>query len=97
MSYKISYDGVLKKVTFNEKNPKKYIRISLFCIVGIIFAVLIYTNKAKIENVIYPGNPQITKSAASTMISSINNGEDIKEAVMSFCQEIVDNANVKEK
>ena len=96
MSYKISYDEIIQKTVFKEKNPKKYICLSLLCVVGMIIAVLIYTNKPTIENIIYPGDPQITKSAARTMIESINNGEDIKDSVMAFCQEIVDHANISE-
>jgi len=94
MSYRISYDGKAEKTFFNEKDPKKYFRYTLMCIVGMIVAILLYTNKPKLEKIIYPGDPQVTKNAAAAMISDIRSGENVKDAVMAFCQEIVDNAEV---
>lgn len=97
MSYRISYDGKAEKTFFKEKDSKKYIRYTLMCIAGMIVAILLYANKPKIENIIYPGDPQVTKNAVATMISDIRSGEDVKDAVMAFCQEIVDNAEVQDK
>ena len=48
--------------------------------------------RAKLEEVLLPGDPAVTKQAFSVMTEQLRAGEAIGDAVAAFCQEVMDGA-----
>lgn len=48
-----------------------------------------------IPDFLIPGDPDVTKSAAKTMVESIQYGDTFNDAVTVFCKEILDGAQIE--
>ncbi len=90
MSYRIEY---------NPEKKKRYPLTTGFMPKWLIFAVIIMvalfavqrldTNKT-IRTWLLPGDPEITDAALSSMVEDIREGESVKDAITTFCLEIID-------
>ena len=96
MAYKIQYGQTMIKtdISAKERNSGKNIRSLLLCVVVAVVAVVLLSKSKKLESFIYPGNAQITKEALSDFTDDVRDGGDLKDALLVFCQEIINNANV---
>lgn len=89
MAYQVIY-GASYRVNYKSSNKKtKIIKIAGACI--IITGLLLIP---AVRNFLVPGDTDVTKSAISNFSSNIKEGESVKEAFSSFCQEIVNGAGI---
>ena len=92
MGYNIQYGTTSlrsrMRKAYGTKEFRKY-RYGLVC-VG-IFAALIFGRVGLLDFLI-PGDNEVTKKAFSNMIQNVREGENVKRAVVVFCDEILDSA-----
>ena len=88
MSYCIEYNPELKrkypKVKFHRQIPTKKI---IFLLIFFISAYLLL--ESKVYRYLIPGDPDTTIAAFSAMVDQVGDGEPMKDAVRSFCEEII--------
>ncbi len=86
MGYKVLYPQVGKRKyrKFRKPPPKVLITSSI-----VIFMVLILTFWHGGLSWLLPGDPVVTENALQEMIDSLQNGETLGQAVVTFCREVV--------
>ena len=91
MSYKIEYCPSDKKryPGIKERRKTKY---GNWVMVILAFAVVLSLRLYGIPDFLIPGDPQVTKAAASLMIDQLQNGDSLGDAVAVFCKEILHGA-----
>lgn len=94
MSYNIRYNP-----DQNKKYPKsqkyKPIFVKQLAIAGLLI-VFVYVSASKgWYKILLPGNPDVTASALSSFVEKIGEGKPVKEAVYSFCEEIIDSGDIE--
>ena len=88
MSYTIQYNPELKK-----KYPKKikYNQLSsknVLILIVIFVSAYIFAHNGWL-NFLLPGDTAVTSAALSQLIEGVGEGRPIKEAVYSFCEEVI--------
>ena len=63
---------------------------TLLLAVGIALWLLL----SGVPDFLIPGDPQVTRSAATEMISQMKTGTPVHDAVTVFCKQILDGANI---
>lgn len=58
----------------------------------IILAAAIWCHLYGIPDFLIPGDPVVTKSAAATMITNLQEGVKVGDAITTFCQQILHGA-----
>ena len=97
MAYQISYDNGSTRKKNKVKIPDKrkilfrFVIVVIICTAGVF---LLNNGKERIWDYIIPGDPQITENALSDMAAEIKNGGSVREAIASFCREIISNAGI---
>ena len=93
MSYKIQYTPeTAYRYPQNKAKKFKWGDIAvLFC----ILAALTWFRFYGIPEFLIPGDPVVTKAAASGFVAQIRSGEPLREAVTVFCKEILIGAGVE--
>lgn len=90
MGYRIQYGPVGSKR--RERKKKRMGLLVAICVV-ISAAVLHFSGlDTVIKTWLLPGDPEVTAAALQELVSDLQDGAGIGEAVMAFCEEIVDNA-----
>ena len=88
MSYCIEYNPELKrkypKVKFYRQIPIKKV---VFLLIFFVSACLFIEKKG--YRYLLPGDPDTTIAAFSTMVEQVGDGAPVKDAVRSFCEEII--------
>ncbi len=90
MSYCIEYNPELKrkypKIKKQKSVPtKKIVFLLAFCIVSYLLI------QSKAYRYLLPGDPDVTISAFSAMVERVGEGAPVKDAVRSFCEDIIMN------
>lgn len=96
MSYKVLYKPTGKLEVKTQLWRKKYSKGVLCALVAVIMlAIASYSNiYDSIRNFIIPGDDDVTQAAFAEFGNSLKEGVGIGEALTTFCQEIIDNANI---
>ena len=89
MSYKICYTPEDTK-RYPQTKPKRVPWLKILMIVFVITAV-VWLKEQGIPDILIPGDPDITRNAVRTMVSEVQDGESLEDAVFVFCKEILDN------
>lgn len=90
MSYCIQYDS--KKHPWEKRiSHRKTVLIAIFICVAIL--LIGYLGFDKLPYVL-PGESDVTALALETMVDSLQDGARLKDAIVAFCQEILDHAGV---
>ena len=96
MGYRIEYDGEVVRWKQEGMQLHRVVGYSLVCF--LLFVVLTYFlwpgGWQTLEQVIYPGNSMVTKSALQNMAVNLRDGAPLGDAVVTFCQEIIENAQI---
>ena len=58
---------------------------------GILFGIL-WLRRSGIPDFLIPGDPEITSTAAKTMVENLQQGTTVNDAVTVFCKEILHGA-----
>lgn len=91
MAYIISYaDADIRRYPSSEGGKKK--RWGRYCVVFAILAAAVFLRVKRFPEFLIPGDPQITKNAMQTMLSDIQSGSSLDDAIFVFCQSILENA-----
>jgi len=91
MAYKIQYtpEDNVRYPLYKTRSPIKWGR-------GIAAAAILlaglWFNRHGVPDVLIPGDPQITKTAAAELIRHMREGAPVEEAVTTFCRQILDGA-----
>ena len=90
MSYYVEYSPELKKRypirVKRNKNPTVTVAILLLAAVAAYISV-----QYGLVRYLIPGNQEVTAAAISQLVEQLASGEPIREAVITFCEEIVTN------
>lgn len=94
MAYRIVYDQTTNKyeVTRNHTFRFPLILVVSYILFYLITAALWPEGKALIQEVIIPGDNAVTMDAFRTMTDELRAGSAFKDAVYTFCCEIIDGA-----
>ena len=88
MSYQINYDPSRRRKFYTTKHKKKPGWILIVAVVAL--SVTIFHKDLK--HVLIPGDKQVTSAAFSDLTENLRAGESLKDAVTTFCREIIDGA-----
>ena len=96
MSYRIEYGTAIPR-KFRVKRPKSHIRT--LTAIGIFLFVLTVRafwpeGRNYLGTLLLPGKPSATEQAYSDMLSELVRGIPMEEAMVAFCQQIVDYGKV---
>ena len=92
--YKINYSPETSKRFPAKKRRNLNFK---FVVLGIVFTFLIssvFLFRTEIADFLIPGNSNVTKSAFSEFLNHVKDGESISDAALTFCREIVENADI---
>lgn len=92
MSYRVDYSPEMKNryPTYIKIKRKFPVRPLLYLIVAIVACYGIFSSG--LLQVLIPGDAAVTTAAFSTMVDEIEAGKSVRQAIMSFCKEIIVNA-----
>ncbi len=98
MSYRISYNNSVPigKSRIRFKLRKRVIlkaAIMLLICATVLFAI--NHKDGLVIKYILPGDSEVTERAISIMLNDIKDGRPVKDSVVTFCREIIDNASVQ--
>lgn len=96
MAYCISYGDTKQRRTRNNKPGNKQRLLFRLTIVAsfIITLIVICVQWNTIGDFFLPGDREATSNALHTMLDDIKAGASLKDAITTFCKEIVANAGV---
>ena len=91
------------RITYGEEPPHPYYQpsyrnriIPMSVAFFLLFLLLTGTfwpeGRATLENLLLPGDPQVTKLALVNMIDDLKEGEAPGDALVTFCREVIDGA-----
>ena len=86
MSYSIQYETKKHPWQKRHNHRKIIIAIGCFCMILLLMG---YLRIGKMGNLL-PGDPNVTAQALENMTDSLSSGERLKDAIVTFCQEILD-------
>ena len=92
MSYRIEY-GTAVPAKYLKKKRKSHFRIfNALCILLFAFGTgrVWPEGREKLQNFLLPGEPSVTEQAFTGMISDLSEGVNLEEAMLVFCQQIID-------
>ena len=95
MAYQIDYggSGMPEKISENTKRKPNMIW-PVVCICVMALLCFLYPKKAMLEKLLIPGDPQVTKEAAKSLIVHLRSGEGITDSLQAFCEEIITHADI---
>ena len=91
MGYRIEYESIGKLPRQQRKN-----RTGLFAAIVVILLVLCAITVKTVglewvQEVLLPGDPDVTAAALENMVADLRGGEGVVEAFKTFCEEIMRN------
>ena len=92
MSYRIEYGAAVPQ-KFQPEKVKRHMRaLTALCILLFSLAAGKFwpDGRMVLQRVFLPGEPSVTEQAFSNMISGLHDGLTLEDAVVVFCQEILD-------
>ena len=92
LAYRIEY-GTAVPLRFQPKRVKRHIRtLTALCI--LLFSLAVGKcwpeGKLVLQRFFLPGEPTVTEQAFVEMMGELNNGVALEDAVVAFCQQIID-------
>ena len=91
MSYQIQYSPQMQR-KYPTRKPSRKIHWNRWIVVIFLLAAGFWTKTNGIPDILIPGNPEITRLAASNLVENLREGERVEEAFAVFCQQILDGA-----
>ena len=90
------------KIIYQSNNQSRKCRIAsrkektaLICILVAVIFLVAGLYGERIYSWVIPGNMQITEQALEKLAESLKSGESVQIAVVAFCQDIIDHANLQ--
>ena len=93
MSYRIQYSPeTSKQYPKVEKEKPLHVKRWMTAMAALVFALWIHFYG--VPDFLIPGDAEVTKAAAQTMVSELKKGSEIRDAAATFCKMILDGAEV---
>ena len=92
MGYRIEYEKI---GNFPQQSGKRRtgIIVGILVILLVVCAIAVKTVGLEwVQEVLLPGDPDITAAALEGMVDDLRSGEGLIEAFKTFCHEIIENA-----
>ena len=93
MSYKIQYSPETSSL-YPQTAARKQLLIKRWIPAAIAIVAAVWIHFYGVPDFLIPGDPVITKAAASAMVGEIKNGTALGDAITTFCKMILDGAEV---
>ena len=91
MAYKIHYSPE-SKARYPVKIETQHFSFLFWLTTVIVLASVIWIRFNGLPDFLIPGDPQVTKAAASMMIDKMQSGSTLNDALTVFCKEILHGA-----
>ena len=88
MSYHIAYNPELGKRYPSAIKKRNKLQLTVVLLMIVILASIPIT-KGGLLRCLIPGDPAVTSAAFSALVESVGAGEPVKEALFSFCEDII--------
>jgi len=97
LGYNIRYESVFSKeiIQDSERKNKTSRYLTLLTVLCVILFALFSAGK-NVQDLLIPGNAEVTRSAVHGFVDNIREGEQVKDAFAAFCLEIIENADMSE-
>lgn len=93
MSYKIQYSPETGYLYPQEKKQRS-IQMKRWIIPTVAIVLALWLHIYGVPDFLIPGDPDITKAAASALVDEIQSGVAMNDAVTTFCKTILDGAEI---
>lgn len=88
MAYKIQYSSIgIKKYVKGKRSQKRFLSIAALSAL-IVFISLVILSHNRFYWLV-PGDPDVTLSAMTALISDLSEGTPLGEAIVAFCREVI--------
>jgi len=96
MAYRIVYETGTARVQENRRNSARiWVLTAVFLVLfGVLTVKFWPEGREALVEILLPGDPEVTWHALETMVMQLREGEAVGDAVMAFCREIVDGAQI---
>ena len=94
MGYKIDYGPWGKtEAAWHRRTHRKKMRAFLVVLIAAVLTVLLLrADSGKVQQLLIPGNPEITAAAFSQLTEDVKAGEAVGDAFGAFCKQIIANS-----
>ena len=96
MAYTIQYGAPAKVeaawIKGQKRRSKRYIAFGL--VIALILGIFLLGSREPVQTFLIPGDPEITKAAVMQFTQNIQQGDNFKEAITTFCREIIESAEI---
>ena len=93
MAYKILYSKEMS-YRYPQQRQKNKIKAGPIWLILFVAAAALWIRLYGIPDLIIPGNPDVTRTAASDLIDNVQTGMQIADAITVFCEQIIDGAGI---
>lgn len=91
MAYKIQYSPENKR-RYPGVKRKSSVRIGKWLFALCVLTAVLLVRQYGVPDFLIPGDPAVTREAASLMMDSLQRGSSLNEAVTVFCKEVLHGA-----
>lgn len=91
MAYKIRYSPETGG-RYPQRENRNSIRTGKWVLLLLIIIAAVWLRINGIPDFLIPGDPDVTRAAAASLLSELQNGSSISDAVTVFCKEILHGA-----
>ena len=96
MAYTIQYGAPARAeaawIKGQKKRSKRYIALGL--VIALILSIFLLGSEESVQRFLIPGDPEITKAAVTQFTQNIQQGDNFKQAITTFCREIIESAEI---
>lgn len=90
MGYIIQYQKSTDSIYHHTQDSSLFAKLILVASLVMIISILFF-GRQKVAAFFIPGEPDMTKAAWNGMIDELENGTAVGEAVITFCQTLIEN------
>lgn len=94
MGYCIQYtQGIALKTELQESKHTRKGRIQICILLMVIVFFLVAASMGMTAEFLIPGDREVTKAAFIELVQDVENGENVKTAITTFCKEVISGAD----
>ena len=97
MGFSVQYgpDGSFEREWKRKLQKKRRKGFGIAAIIVLLSAVLFLQKRQNLDELLIPGNPEVTKAAYMQFSEDLREGDSFREAITTFCQEIFTGATLE--
>lgn len=91
MAYTVRYTqpGSMERNKIPASEGRRKILIAVLLAVLMLFGTGRLLSDSKVQELLIPGDPAVTKQAFTEMTQSIRDGQPVDDAIVAFCRQII--------